>query len=100
MKVDTNKTADLPNKVIVKITRCESGTYIADMPEFNMHVEAKDGLELLKYINNAIKLYFDVPENSPILYAPQDMFTQTNTQKFTPMDFLKYCPSSQHNNLC
>jgi hypothetical protein len=90
----------LPDKIIVKVSKGKTGVYIADMPELNTHVEAESIFELVTCVNNAIKLYYDLPENSPILFAPYGLQVKSGTRKNIPMDFLKYYPSAACNNLC
>lgn len=51
----------LPSKIKVKIVKGKSGSYVAELPEYDIHTES-DSLSGLDYmINDLIYAYFDVP---------------------------------------
>ena len=81
---------DLPDHITVSVIKAESGILIADLPELNSHVEADSVWELIRMVNNLIKLYFDIPEETPFMYAPNVQNKNRVSSKLTHLNFLKY----------
>ena len=53
----------LPEKIKIKIVRNkDSGTYVAELTEYNIHTEADSQIGLDCMINDLIYAYFDVPK--------------------------------------
>ena len=95
-----NNITELPSKISVKLSKESDGTFIAELFELNTHVEANNEFELIKLVNNAIKLYFDLSEDTPIIYAPPEMFGHSVANHQSPTDFLKYLPSNLSSCHC
>ncbi len=53
----------VPEKVRVVILRGESGAYIAEFPDLDVHTEADSPAELEFMINDLLYAYFEVPKH-------------------------------------
>lgn len=51
----------LPSRIKVKIVRGGSGSYVAELPEYDIHTESESLSGLDYMINDLIYVYFDVP---------------------------------------
>jgi len=63
----------VPEKVRVMIFQGESGAYIAEFPDLDVHTEASSPAELEFMINDLLYAYFEVPKYLRMLvrYAPE-----------------------------
>lgn len=63
----------VPEKVRVMILRGESGAYIAELPDFDVHTEADSPAELMFMINDLLYAYFEVPKHLRMFvrYVPE-----------------------------
>lgn len=53
----------LPPKIKVKIVKGNSGSYVAELPEYDIHTESDSPNGLDYMINDLIYAYFDVPRS-------------------------------------
>lgn len=68
------KGIKLPEKITVKVVKCEHNKFIAELPEYNVHTEADNVKELVRMVNDLIYSYFDIPEKvqKSLKYKPLD----------------------------
>lgn len=92
----------LPDKILVKIIKDKSGVFVAELPEFDLHTEADSVWELISNINDIVKLYFDIPENSlnSVVYTPPMIDKDPEIRQLRSIDFLKYYQSTSLNTNC
>lgn len=62
----------LPAQIKVKVTREKSGSYFAELPEYDVFTEADNLSELVFNINDLVYTYFDIPrkDRGRVWYAP------------------------------
>ncbi|GEM_PF-3476138 len=67
------QTLLVPEKVKVMIVRGESGAYIAELPDLDIHTEADSPAELEFMINDLLYAYFEVPKHLRMFvrYVPE-----------------------------
>lgn len=56
------KVPKLPTLIKVKIIKTKEGSYIAELPEYDIFTEADSPLELDFNINDLIYTFFDIPK--------------------------------------
>lgn len=87
----------LPDKVKVNIVKGKSGSFIAELPEYDVFTEAKTLIELNANINDLIYAYFDVPKEyqSEIWYSPA---TRKKSRKVNIPDHYKILVTPEYHH--
>ena len=90
----SKKILELPSKIKVGIFKSVMGTYIAELPEYDLHTEADTIEELAFNINDLIYAYFDVDKEyqKDIWYRPLDGTNRVSQEKSVPLIFQKLLP--------
>ena len=60
--MSTQQILQLPEKIKVVLIKGSSGTFIAELPEYDIFTEADSIGELLLSINDLLYEYFDIPK--------------------------------------
>ena len=72
--MSTKQIFQLPEKIEVRLIKGSSGTFIAELPEFDIFTEADSIGELLLSINDLLFEYFDIPKamQGTFMYKPKE----------------------------
>jgi len=83
----------LPTKIKVKIVRGSSGSYVAELPEYDIHTESDSESGLDYMINDLIYAYFDVPRSlwGKVWYKEIKTDSKVDLQKL--LLYRQYIPS-------
>ena len=60
--MSTKQILQMPEKIKVVLIKGSSGSFIAELPEYNIFTEADSIGELLLSINDLLYEYFDIPK--------------------------------------
>jgi hypothetical protein len=98
--MNSKKLLKLPPIIKAKILKTKEGTFIAELPKYDIFTEADNLLELDYNINDLIYTFFDVPKKyrGKIIYCRREKQKKVFKNINIPVAFQVYCTPELYNN--